>query len=126
MPEPQEKELAEGIKMVVAFSGVALSVSANSISADVSSGTYQYVGKGILTLVAKTSATGMNISLKVNGVPIIDDQASPWFGATGGMTIRDNIVVQQPISGGRLELKFRNTTGGALTVDYMVIFDPTK
>jgi len=119
----EEKGKEERIKMVVAFSGMALSTGAYAVSADVTTGTYQYVGKGVLTLVAKSSATGLNATVKVNGVPIMDDQPIPWFGTTGTMTIRDNIVFQQGVSGGRVECRFRNTSSGALTVDYMMLFD---
>lgn len=112
--------------MVVAFSGTALSIAANSTSADLAVGTYQFIGKGILSLIAKPSATGMRCSLKSNGVPIIDNQAISNFGATGGLDQTINKIDEVLVNPGRIELSFTNTTGGALTVDYMVKFQPTR
>ena len=112
--------------MVVAHAGTATSVAANSTSDDLATGTYQFIGKGIITLIAKPSATGMNVTLKSNGVPIIDNQPLSNFGATGSLDPTINQVDQVLVNPGRLELTFTNTTGGALTVDYMVKYQPTR
>lgn len=112
--------------MVVAFAGTATSVAANSTSADLAVGTYQFIGKGIISLIAKPSATGMSVSLKSNGVPIIDALPISNFGATGGLDQTINKIDEVLVNPGRLELKFINTTGGALTVDYMVKYQPTR
>lgn len=116
--------------MPVAFSGTATSVAANSDSADLATGTYQFLrSRGVLTLYAKPSATGMKASLKIDGFPIIDRQSISNFGATGGLDIGPNsanMIDSVVVNGGRVELTFTNTTGGALTVDYAVKFMPTK
>ena len=115
--------------MVLAFGGTALSVAANSTSADLATSTWQFVPKGIVTLIAKPSATGMAVSMKSNGMPIVDAIPISGFGASGGLDYRSdgaNTIVQQLVNPGRLELRFTNLTGGALTVDYAVKFDPTK
>ena len=109
---------------VVIGSYTTLSVAANAKSADQVSGQYQYVGKGKFTLVALGSATGLNVTCKIGGVTIVDDLPIPFFGTTGTMSLTDNVVASQVMAGGRVELYFRNTTGGALTADYQLLFDP--
>lgn len=100
-------------------------VAANTKTADRVSGQYQTVGAGKLTLVALPSATGMNLTLSIGGVTLINDQPCPWFGTTGSMSLSDNVVISQAVGGGKIELYLRNTTGGALTADYQLLFEPT-
>lgn len=109
---------------VVIASGSAVSVAANTKSSDQVSGQYQYTGKGNYTLVSFASATGMNVTCKVNGVSLVDDQSIPFTGTAGNIDTSAHIVANQIMAGGRNELFFRNTTGGALTVDYMFLFEP--
>jgi len=103
-------------------SGVTISTAANTKSADLISGRKQYIPKGKIVVVARGSAAGMNITLNVGGVAISDDLPIPYFGATGALSVRDHIVVEQMVSGGRVEMFLRNTSGGALTTDYAVYF----
>jgi len=112
--------------MVIAFSGTATSVAANSTSADLATGTYQFVPKGIIRIYCKPSVTGLQLNFKSNGIPIADRASICWFGASGGITQKDNLFVEQLVNPGRLELSFTNTTGGAITVDYIVTFDAVK
>jgi len=109
---------------IVICSGVTLSTNANTKTADLVSGTYQFIQKGKITLVARGSAAGMNAQLSVGGVALINDSAIPYFGATGGLSTNDHIVCSQVVNGGRVELYLRNTSGGALTTDYSVLFEP--
>jgi hypothetical protein len=109
---------------IVIASGTAVSTAANTKSADQISGTYQFIGKGKVTVVAKGSATGMNITALVGGVALVNDQAIPYTGTAGTISINDNIMTSQVMAGGRVELYLRNTTGGALTTDYLVLFEP--
>lgn len=111
---------------VVIASATTFSVGANVKSADQVDGEFQFVQKGNVQLSALSSATGLNATLKVGGITIIDDKPFPFFGTTGGMRILDNIVVNQAVAGGRVELFFRNTTGGGLTVDFQLSFEPTR
>lgn len=111
---------------VVVASETTLSVAANSKSSDQVSGEFEFIGKGNISLSALSSATGLNVSLKVGGITIIDDKPIPFFGTTGGMKVLDNLIVNQAVAGGRIELFFRNTTGAAITVDFMVQFEPTR
>lgn len=109
---------------IVIGAGTAVSTAANTKSADQVSGTYQFIGKGKVTLVAKGSATGMYISCLVGGVALVNDQAIPYTGTAGTVSINDNVICSQVMNGGRVELYLRNTTGGALTTDYLILFEP--
>ncbi len=109
---------------VVVNSGTAVSTAANTKSADQVTGTYQFLGKGKITLVAKGSATGMNITCLVGGIALVNDQAIPYTGTAGTISVNDNIMTSQMMGGGRVELYLRNTTGGALTTDYLLLFEP--
>jgi hypothetical protein len=109
---------------IVVASGMATSLTTGLKSADLVTGRNQYVGKGKLQLCARGSATGMTCTLNCGGVALIDDQAIPYFGATGGLTAKDHIVIDQVVAGGRVELFLRNPTGGTLTTDYALWFTP--
>jgi len=110
----------------IVASGSALSVSANSKSAEQVSGTYQFTGPGTYTLFAKSSATGLNCNLIVGGTILASDTAIPFTGTAGTIDLSANMLVSQRILGiqNKAELSFRNTTGGALTVDYQLLWDP--
>jgi len=110
--------------MIVINSQTALSTAANTKSSDLVSGTYQFIGKGVVTLAAKGSATGMNVTLLVGGVALVNDQPIPYTGTAGTISVRDNVIAEQLMQGGRVELYLRNTTGGALTTDVLVGFTP--
>lgn len=102
------------------------SVAANTTTSNVLTTAKSLVPKGVLTLYARPSATGMNIKLTVNGYAIIDTQPAPFFGTSGAMTKKDHMVVEQLVNGGAVELIFQNTTGGAVTYDYVLEHTPTK
>ena len=109
---------------LVVYSTNSLSTAANTKTANLVSGTYEFIGKGKITLAARGSATGMNLSLSVGGVFVVDDQPIPYFGAAGSLSANDHVVCSQMVSGGRVILQLRNTTGGALTTDAVLYFDP--
>lgn len=109
---------------VIVASATTFSVAANAKSVDQVDGQFEFVGKGNISLAALSSATGLNVTLKVGGVTLVDDKPIMFFAATGTMRILDNNILNQAVAGGRIELFFRNTTAGALTVDYLVGFDP--
>jgi len=109
---------------VVIYSTNSLSTAANTKTADLVTGQYQFVGKGKITVAARGSATGMNLTLAVGGIALIDDQPIAYFGAAGSLSINDHIIASQVMNGGRVSLYLRNTTGGALTTDVLLLFDP--
>lgn len=109
---------------VVVNTQTALSTAANTKTADLVSGQYEFVGKGVFTLACLGSATGMNVELRIGGITIIGDQPIPWTGTAGSISIADNVMASQQLNGGRVELFLRNTTGGALTTDLLLLFEP--
>jgi len=109
---------------ILVASGITISTAANTKSADLITGRNQYVGKGRIQLVARGSAIGMNITLNCGGVALVDDLPVTSFGATGGLSVKDHVVIDQVVAGGRIEFFLRNTTGGALTTDYGIYFTP--
>jgi len=109
---------------VLIGSAMTLSTAAYTKTADLITGTYQFVGKGKITLVGRGSAVGMNVTLLVGGIAIIQDQPIPYFGATGALSVNDHVVASQVMNGGRIEFYLRNTSAGALTTDYAIYFEP--
>lgn len=108
-------------------SGTTLSLTTGSKSADQITGRNQYVGKGRIQFFAKASvvaATGIRATLNVGGVALMDDQLVPYSGATGLLDVSANAIIDQVVSGGRVELFFRNDAAGTLTVDFLVLFTP--
>lgn len=107
---------------VVVASQTTLSVAANSKSADQISGTYQFVPYDCeLVVYGRSSATGMNIQLFVNGQALANDIPIFTFGSTGGLSKKDHEIASFIIpSGSRIEFYCRNSSAGALTVDFSV------
>lgn len=110
---------------VVVMAGLS-TPGANTKTADLISGTYQFIGKGKITLVAKGSAAGISGTLLVGGVAMTNDQPIVYTGTAGTISVNDNIVCSQMVNGGRVELYLRNTTATAgTTCDYLVLFEPS-
>jgi hypothetical protein len=108
-------------------SGVALSLTAGAKSADQVTGRNQYVGKGRLQLVARGSAaaaTGILCTLNVGGVALMDDQLVPFAGTAGALSVKDHMIIDQMVAGGRVECFFRNDSAGTLTTDFLVLHTP--
>jgi len=103
-------------------SGTTTSTAANTKSADLVTGTYQFTpSDGELVVYARGSATGINITLTVNGTQLINDLPVEFFGTTGALTKADHEIASFSVpAGSRVEFYLRNTTGGALTTDYAV------
>ena len=109
---------------VVVASGLS-TPGANTKTADLISGQYQFVGKGKLTLVGKGSAAGINAALSVGGISLVNDLAIVYTGTAGTISVNDNIVASQVVQGGKVELYLRNVTATAgTTCDYIVLFEP--
>jgi len=112
---------------IVVSSGVATSLTTGLKTADQVTGRNQYVGKGRLQLVARGSAaaaTGIRCTLNVGGVALVDDQLIPYAGTAGALSVRDHMLLDQVVAGGRVECFFRNDSAGTLTVDYLILFTP--
>jgi len=108
---------------IVIAGGKLAAMTANTKSIDLVSGTYQFVQKGKVTLVAKASAI-VNATCTVGGVALINDIAVPYTGTAGTLSTNDNVVCSQVVNGGRVELYFREAVGGTPTVDYLLLFEP--
>lgn len=106
--------------------GVTVSTAAYTKSANLITNRNQFLQKGRLQVFALGSAIGMNMTINVGGVAIADDLAIVPFGTTGTLDINRHIIVDQVVAGGVAEFFLRNTTVGALTTDYIVLFTPMK
>lgn len=111
---------------IVIASKMTFNVGAYDKSVDQVSGQYENIGPGQLSLWCLPSAIGLNATLKINGISIVDDQPLAFTGTTGAMSKVDNLLLSQAVAGGRVELSFRNTTGGALTIDYQLDYSPSR
>lgn len=113
---------------VVIASGTATSVAANSKSADQVSGTYQFLPfDAEVFIIARGSATGMNVQLFADGQALMNDQAIPYTGTAGAISINDHNIASFPLAqGSRVEFYLRNTTSGALTTDYLILAEPLQ
>jgi len=112
---------------IVVSSGVATSLTTGLKTADQVTGRNQYVGKGRIQFAARGSAaasTGIRATVNVGGVALVDDQLVSFAGTAGALSIRDHMIIDQVVAGGRVELFFRNDSGGTLTVDHLLLFTP--
>jgi len=113
---------------ILVASGTTYSLTTGLKSADLVTGRNQFVGKGRLQLVAKQSVVagglGVRATLNCGGVALADDAMIPYGGTTGTMNARDNIIIDQVVAGGRVELFLRNDSAGTLTTDYAIWFTP--
>lgn len=108
---------------LIVATGITTSIATTVKTSNLAIGTYQFLPKGRLTLIAKQSAAGLLATLISGGVTIVQDQPIPYFGSTGSMSVNDNVMCSQVTPGGQVELYFRNPTGGTLTVDYQLNWD---
>lgn len=111
---------------VTIAAGTAVSIAANTKSGDQVSGTYQFLPfSAEVILYARCSATGMNIQMFANGAALINDQPIPWTGTAGAITRKDHEIASFVLpAASRIELYLRNTTGGALTTDFLLEAEP--
>ncbi len=105
-------------------SAMTLTTALYTKTANLITGRNQFLPKGRIQLIAFTSAIGNNLTLTIGGVPLVEDQPSVYVGGTGGMNVKDHVVVDQVIAGGTAEFYIRNTTGASLTTDYAIYFTP--
>jgi hypothetical protein len=111
--------------MAVVITSGQSTPGANTKTADLVSGTYQFIGKGKVTLVAKGSALGINATLLVGGIAMANDMPVAFYGTAGTLSVNDNILASQVMGGGRVEFTLRNTTATAgTTADYLILFEP--
>lgn len=102
------------------MSGQALSVAANSISANQMVGQqWEFLDRPTkLLFAAAAAAAGINCTLIIGGIVIINDQAISQ--ANRFPIIPDDVVQKIAGARGRVILTFRNTTGGAIVVNWLM------
>lgn len=101
------------------MTGQAIVVAANATSANVLAGQqYEFLPRTTsILLAAAASAVGINCTLLIGGVTVVDDQ--PISQANRFPILPDDAVTQEVArAGSRLILRFRNTTAGALNVNF--------
>lgn len=106
--------------------GITVSTGAYGKSSNLITNRNQFLPKGRLQIFALGSAIGMNMTVNVGGVSISDDLAIVPFGTTGTLNVQQHQIIDQVVAGGVAEFFLRNTTVGALTTDYIVLFTPMK
>lgn len=111
---------------VTVASGIS-TPGANTQTANLVSLDYEFIGPGTVSIVAKSSATGIYAYLAVGGVLVCNDQLIPFTGTAGTLDMMSNVMASQQVKGGRVVFRLFNKTGTAgTTADYLVLFTPSK
>lgn len=110
--------------MIPIATGIGVSTAANTTAAVTVSKSYEFLGKGRVMLAARGSATGMQVNLFIGGVQICKNAPLYKAGTAGTLDITADVLADQRINGGRVEFELVNSTGGALTTDYYLGFEP--
>lgn len=97
-----------------------LSVLPNSTSTNRVAGlTHEFLdGPASIVFAAAAAAVGLVCSLLVAGVAVVDDQSVSQ--ANRFPIVPDDIVAGENVNGGRLILRFRNTTGAAIITHWLI------
>src|SRR5262245_20410974 len=101
------------------MTGQNVAVAANSVSTNQVAGQlYEFLpARGVLlVLAAASAAVGVNVTLLLGSVAIVNDQ--PISQANRFPILPDDIVTAVKRAAGRIVLTFRNTTGGAINVNW--------
>lgn len=100
------------------MSGQATAVAANTTTPNQVAGQlYEFLTRRTnLVLSATSSAVGINVTLLIGSVAVVNDQ--PISQANRFPILPDDIVTKLKNAAGRIVLTFRNTTGGALTCNW--------
>lgn len=98
-----------------------VSVAANGVSVNVIQGQfYENVPAGArVDVYAIGAATGLRVTV-LNGVPVVQDQAIPFNATSQFPKVPDDVLTSFRAPGGKLDIRFRNTTAGALVVGWRV------
>jgi len=97
-----------------------LSVAANTTSSNRVAGlTHEFLDRPAqIILAAAAAAVGLVTSLLIAGVALVDDQSVSQ--ANRFPIIPDDIIASEVVGGGRILLRFRNTTGAAIIVHWLI------
>ena len=97
-----------------------LSVAPNSTSTNRVAGlTHEFLDRpASIVLAAAAAAVGVNVSLLIAGVALVDDQSVSQ--ANRFPILPDDIIASEDVGGGRIILRFRNTTGSPIIVNWLI------
>lgn len=97
-----------------------LSVAANSTSTNRVAGlTHEFLDRpASIVLAAAAAAVGLNCTLLVAGVALVDDQSVSQ--ANRFPILPDDVLASENVAGGRIILRFRNTTGAAIITNWLI------
>lgn len=97
-----------------------LSVAANGTSTNRVAGlTHEFLDRAAsIVLACAAAAVGLNTTLMVAGVALVDDQSVSQ--ANRFPIVPDDIVASEGPVAGRIILRFRNTTGAAIIVNWLI------
>lgn len=111
---------------IVVETGAKYAVAGNAKTDNVVTGDYEFTGPGVLTLVVRAKAAGLNVSLSTAGASLVNDKVIPFTGTAGNLSVSEHVLVNQEIQGGKVDLSFRNTTTTDTTVDFLLDFTPSR
>lgn len=102
------------------MTGQNVAVAANAVSANQVSGQlYEFLARGQpMMLSCASAAVGINVSLLVGGIAVINDQ--PISQANRFPIIPDDVATKYRGVGGRIVLTFRNTTAAPINVNWAI------
>jgi len=83
--------------------------------------TYDYVGAGTLRVFAKGSDANVRLTVFINGQKVLV-RSQIFAGTAGTLSTSDNLVVDVPTLGGRVEITAVATTGTP-TIDLFATFE---
>jgi hypothetical protein len=97
-----------------------LSVAANSTSTNRVAGlTHEFLDRAAqIVLASAAAAVGLTASLLIAGVALVDDQSVSQ--ANRFPILPDDIMASEGPVAGRIILRFRNGTGGAIIVNWLI------
>jgi hypothetical protein len=104
------------------MSGQALSVAANAVSPNVLAGKlYEFLDRPARVMLAATSAAvGITVTLLIGGRAVVNDE---FISQANRFPLIPDDVVTEEAGIGRMILTFRNTTAGAILVNFSVDVD---
>lgn len=81
---------------------------------------------GILKILANATATGVVVTIAAQNVQIAQEQPVTGGGVAGTLPVEFNVspIIEPVKKGDRISVRFRNTSGAAITVNGIVDFTP--
>jgi len=98
-----------------------VTVPLNGVTANVIAGQfYENIPRGARVRVyAVGAATGVRATI-LNGIPVVQDQAIKFNATSQFPTVPDDLLTEFVAPGGKLDIRFRNTTAGNIVTGFRV------